>query len=101
MNIFKLASENIKLRKRANTFESKYNAANEELLKLYRNKSNISDERYQYKKSATKLREKIKTLKREKAILKAELGDVREKLEIQEVKNIKLINQLKKYQNQN
>lgn len=81
MNLFGLAKENIELRRKANTFENRYNAVNEELLTLYRNKHNISEERDQYKEMILKLKEENKKLKKEKSILQEELKEVTISLE--------------------
>lgn len=81
MNLLKLIDENIKLRRKANTFESRYNAVNEELLTLYRNKSHLADERDQYKEQIIKIKEENKKLKKEKSILQEELKEATINLE--------------------
>lgn len=98
MKIFKLISENSKLRKRANSFEVKYNAANEELLTLYRNKSSLIDERDQYKAAAAEYKEKWKEQKRINGEMDSEKSKLKEELKTKNLKIEKLINQLKKYQ---
>lgn len=94
--IFKIVQENIKLRKQANTFENKYNAANEELLSLYRKKSNLIDERDQYKESALKFKDEIKKIKQSKIELENELSIVKQQLTVQKLKNEKLVKEISK-----
>lgn len=99
MNIFKSTIKYYQMRKERNTYENKYNAANEELLKLYRKKSNLIDERDQYKDQATKFKEEVKLLKRTNMDLELELSKINQKLDIQNKKNELLVNKIKKIEN--
>ena len=92
MKIFKLISENSKLRKRANSFEVKYNAANEELLTLYRNKSSLIDERDQYKAAAAEYKEKWKEQKRINGEMDSEKSKLKEELKKYQTKPTAAIN---------
>ncbi len=64
MKLLKLVTENISLKKKLNTLNLKCIALNEELLTLYRKKSNLIDERDLYKELATKYKNDLKEIKK-------------------------------------